>query len=552
MNLPLVLDVAVGLVFIYLILSLLASEIQELIATLLQWRSAHLKKSLEILLTGGEGTTEENKVRTIVNELYDNPLIKNINQEAKEGIAVFFRQLTWIIGDQYRKLRNNKPTFGRISNNTNIPESEALNKRRSAPSYIPAETFATTLLEKLNIPQLTHKLSTLNLQIFAENELKSKIAEYIGDENLKISEDTRLNLKDDFNNWSRAIINIVSNYRDNKATLVTTIKRIKEEVSKYITSCETYFSENEPGQKIRFINNLNSLNDDLFSDEDGLIRRLEPSLNQIIGVRSTIKQIYQESKQTIDNEDSEIYKTYKQIQQEMEDGIQNLPEPLTKSLFALATRAQIKAKGVEQELNQFKQEIEVWFDRSMDRATGVYKRNAKGVAFLIGFVLACLANADTFHIVNRLSTDSIVRAAITQKAGQIETTSCSNLPNKEQQNSQPTRTSPSDQLNCISTAVNNSLQNVSLPIGWSSANLEQQRNEDFYIQQGNHKLFFRGFKSFLGWIVSGLAIVMGAPFWFELLGKVINVRNTGPKPVYTKEQTPANNQAASTRSGREN
>lgn len=550
MNLPLVLDVAVGLVFIYLILSLLASEIQELVATLLQWRSAHLKKSLEILLTGGEGTTEENKVRTIVNELYDNPLIKNINQEAKEGIAVSFRQLTWSIGDQYRKLRNNKPTFGRISNNTNIPESEALNKRRSAPSYIPAETFATTLLEKLNISQLTHKLSTLNLQIFAENELKSKIAEYIVDENLKISEDTRLNLKEDFNNLSRSIINIVSNYRDNKATLITTIKRIKDEVSKYITSCETCCLENEPGQKARFINNLKSLNDDLFSDEDGLIRRLEPSLNQIIGVRSTIKQIYQESKQTIDNEDSEIYKTYKQIQEQMEDGIQKLPEPLTKSLFALATRAQIKAKGVEQELNQFKQEIEVWFDRSMDRATGVYKRNAKGVAFLIGFVLACLANADTFHIVSRLSTDSIVRTAITQKAGQIETTSCPNLSNQEQPNSQPTVKSPSEQLKCINTAINNSLQNTSLPIGWSFANLEQQRNEDFYIQQGNHKLFFRGLKSFLGWIVSGLAIVMGAPFWFELLGKVINVRNTGPKPVYTKEQTPANNQAASTRSGR--
>jgi flagellar biosynthesis protein FliR len=41
MSLPLILDIAIGLIFIYLILSLLASEIQELIATLLQWRAKH-------------------------------------------------------------------------------------------------------------------------------------------------------------------------------------------------------------------------------------------------------------------------------------------------------------------------------------------------------------------------------------------------------------------------------------------------------------------------------------------------------------------------------
>jgi hypothetical protein len=31
----------------------------------------------------------------------------------------------------------------------------------------------------------------------------------------------------------------------------------------------------------------------------------------------------------------------------------------------------------------------------------------------------------------------------------------------------------------------------------------------------------------LGWWISAIAISMGAPFWFDLLGKVINVRNTG-------------------------
>jgi hypothetical protein len=41
MYLPYILDVTMGLIFIYLVLSLLASEIQELMATVLKWRAVH-------------------------------------------------------------------------------------------------------------------------------------------------------------------------------------------------------------------------------------------------------------------------------------------------------------------------------------------------------------------------------------------------------------------------------------------------------------------------------------------------------------------------------
>jgi hypothetical protein len=44
----------------------------------------------------------------------------------------------------------------------------------------------------------------------------------------------------------------------------------------------------------------------------------------------------------------------------------------------------------------------------------------------------------------------------------------------------------------------------------------------------------------LSWVISGLAIMMGAPFWFEVLGKFINVRNAGSRPASTANQTTAN------------
>lgn len=83
MDLPFIIDIVVGLVFIYLILSLLASEIQELTATLLQWRAKHLKDSIENLLSGGEGTGEEARVKGLANRIYSDPLVENVNQVAK-------------------------------------------------------------------------------------------------------------------------------------------------------------------------------------------------------------------------------------------------------------------------------------------------------------------------------------------------------------------------------------------------------------------------------------------------------------------------------------
>jgi hypothetical protein len=38
-----------------------------------------------------------------------------------------------------------------------------------------------------------------------------------------------------------------------------------------------------------------------------------------------------------------------------------------------------------------------------------------------------------------------------------------------------------------------------------------------------------------GWILSGVAISMGAAFWFEALNKIINIRNAGKKPPSATE-----------------
>ncbi len=538
MNLPLVLDIAIGVVFIYLILSLIASELQELLTTLLQWRAEHLRKSIEILLTGGEGTPEEDTVKGIVDDLYSNPLIRNINQESREGIAAWFRKLVWGIGGVYRTLTNKKTTsFGQEKE-----RGKKGKERRSAPSYIPSETFATTLLARLNLSTLTQKLSIVKLIDFKDKEVLSEINRIINQ--LTVSEEIHHSLKNEVNYLENNLENIFRSYRENRTTLLNSINRIGVSIDKYIEASKAHFTDAEEKSKQQFIEGMAALKQEIFIDankpDEFLIKRLQPGLTEIIDLLEKGGATYRETQTTNQDPNSEISQAYQDIETEVKNVIGKLPQSVRASLAALAQRAQIKANSVEEELNQFKTEIEVWFDRSMDRASGVYKRNAKGVAFLIGCVIAYVANADTLHIIGRLSKDTPLRNAITQSAGQAvsDPKNCLNFNSQEQSTGQS-----SSKLDCIRNQVNETLNPLTLPIGRSPDNLQQQEKEGegWNIKTNGWKLSFSPLRRLIGWMISGLAISMGAPFWFELLGKIMNVRNTGPKPASTTKKQSSDN-----------
>ena len=67
-----IIDVAIGLVFFYVTLSLVCSSIQEIIASLLGLRSRNLKKGIENLI-GNE----------YAQAMYDHPLIKGMRKPKK-------------------------------------------------------------------------------------------------------------------------------------------------------------------------------------------------------------------------------------------------------------------------------------------------------------------------------------------------------------------------------------------------------------------------------------------------------------------------------------
>jgi hypothetical protein len=115
------LNIIIGIVFTYLILSLVASEIQEQLAAILEYRAVHLKRAIKVLL--GEDKLPKND-KSLTNLLYENSAIRDLNQYA----TGFF-------------IRNIFRTRWRLS------KKDREEKYSEGPSYIPAETFALSLLE---------------------------------------------------------------------------------------------------------------------------------------------------------------------------------------------------------------------------------------------------------------------------------------------------------------------------------------------------------------------------------------------------------------------
>jgi hypothetical protein len=538
MNLPAILDVAIGLVFIYLILSLLASEIQEIIATLFQWRAVHLKKSIEILLSGGkpristeeltpEEKAEEKAVERIVNDLYENPLIKNINQQAKKGIDAHLRKITSRFAD-----------FGQ--------------GRHTGPSYIPAETFSTTLLIRLGVPSLIDKITWLRLTKVMNDEVFRPLRETTNALPASVvSESTVSLLHDRLTRLETRCAKILNNFKEKRINLVSAISLLKTEIEKLNTP--SLFDTDSVNQT-EFEDELAAIIHDVFGSDahhSELIARIRPDLSKVMEViqqnGAIFDALHQEIERVEQDKDSPLYQTLSaaclEIKGDIKDIAEKFPGSVRDSLAALAASAQIKADTVEQELTQFKQEIEVWFDRSMERASGVYKRNAKGVAILIGLSVAAISNADSFYIVSRLASDNALQTAIANSASQVAS-------------------SPSE-IAAVKTELDRALADVNLPIGWTTTNICQQsgfspqnaRNRatmlraldysqictatgtsrDGVMPTGDRRLLFM-LSRFPGWLLSGIAIAMGAPFWFDVLNRFINVRNTGKKPPASTEK----------------
>ena len=174
---------------------------------------------------------------------------------------------------------------------------------------------------------------------------------------------------------------------------------------------------------------------------------------------------------------------------------------LRRSLDVLVEQAQGDADAL-------RRGIEQWFDASMERVSGWYKRRSQVVLTVIGLMLAVSINVDSIVLAQRLWTEPILRAALAQQAEQYVKANAGQFKSGNGEAvSAGQRKDASDALQALSA--------TKLPIGWPTSRAPSCA--DLLLLA-------------LGWIITGIAAGLGAPFWFDALSKLVSLRASGAVP----------------------
>jgi hypothetical protein len=140
-------------------------------------------------------------------------------------------------------------------------------------------------------------------------------------------------------------------------------------------------------------------------------------------------------------------------------------------------------------VNRIRDEIAAWFDSGMERVAGSYKRYTQAWGFCIGLACAILLNIDTVRIANDLWSRPVAVKEISATA------------------------------NMTADDALTAARKLGIPYGWDTKaveNLHAGPNMDWIYMV-------------IGWLISAVATLFGAPFWFDALQKFVQLRGAGSK-----------------------
>jgi hypothetical protein len=485
-NSPL-LDVTIGLVFIFLMYSLLTTSINEAIATLFGLRSRMLK---DAIITGMlSDTSKDGRWKSIW-----------------KGICSFFLEV-------FRLIFKPKPKAGNLKIGQKFFDHPLIKNYGSSriyplPSYIPTKNFSTVLTDVLKEEFRDH------LDQIAQSKIEKG--------NTAKKDDIKKDLQ-----RSRDEVQIMEllNYYDEY------YEHLKEEFKYYLEKIVDY--------KISKTKKKNNNETDPKHDEKKKKKR-----------RSRITKKLENSSYTVKLK--ELFNFYESLVSKAEEDSVRL-----KRLFDFYNYkgGKINLPGIDAEtlqilqmhlinslynIEKFVEKIEGWYDDTMVRVGGWYKRQTQIVLFFLGLTLAITLNVDVIEIAGRLSTDKAARDKIVQLSIQAV----------DKYKDDPRVRKPVSNNNVENDAI--IMQNTTIFKEYSRKidsvkkmmkNQIDSTNEILAIGWGDYggykttccKINYVICKTFgsprkiLGFLLLAFAVSLGSPFWFDLLNKLVKLRGAGKK-----------------------
>jgi hypothetical protein len=203
----------------------------------------------------------------------------------------------------------------------------------------------------------------------------------------------------------------------------------------------------------------------------------------------------------------------------------------------------------------------------MDRTSGTYKRWIHRLTFWAGFAVAIAFNVNSLQLIDNLWRDPVARAGLVAQASQ-SAQSADDVRGVQARLSAPAPApsaaegeaaapdgegippdaegaeAPAPECACDGQNAADLAQDLPMPIGWSQEGLCALVHEPLSSlppskrpssvcaapYRSGWSATVKMFLTLLGLAITGLAVSLGAPFWFGILQSVTNIRSTGVKP----------------------
>src|SRR6266496_1835991 len=214
--------------------------------------------------------------------------------------------------------------------------------------------------------------------------------------------------------------------------------------------------------------------------------------------------------------------------------VQRSVDALPDSMSVFKPSLQALVKNANGDISRFRASVEHWYDDHMDRVSGWYKRRVAKITLVVGAILLLLLNVNALTIGRTLYADSAVRAAVSNVAAR--STSC---PAPAGTAAAGTAAAGHAQETCLADiqARLSAAAQAGLPIGWGTVRdcVLPDAQCNWLDQRG---ILSRHGSSgwqlalvLIGFLITITSLVPGARFWFGLLAKLGSMRSTGPKPA---------------------
>lgn len=188
---------------------------------------------------------------------------------------------------------------------------------------------------------------------------------------------------------------------------------------------------------------------------------------------------------------------------QVREAIGNLPDCHFRS--ALLTLVD----STDQELDSVRTAVGNWFDSTMDRASEWYKQRTHWVLLILAALISIGINADTLEIAETLWRDSGLRQGLVAAADDY----VSNYRNVGTTPGEVAAVDPEAAMK----SLRDQLSSFNLTLGWKT------------VPSG-----FRDWSAkLMGLLLTTVAVSLGAPFWFDVVNKVILARGSASADTKT-------------------